>query len=627
MIPLYNAELLPGAHYRGSGVCDFVLWAPKCTSVALELLEEGSSRIVPMARTQDYWQLQIHDVMPGSLYRYLLDGSESRPDPASSYQPQGVHGPSMIIDQGAYCWKDAGWKGRGLSELVIYELHVGTFTTQGTFEGVVQKLDYLQDLGITAIELMPVAQFPGARNWGYDGTYPFAPQNSYGGVAGLKGLVDAAHQRGIAVILDMVYNHFGPEGNYTERFGQYFTNKYSTPWGKALNFDDAYSDHVRRFFVTNVLYLFNHYHIDALRLDAVHAIVDMSAKHILTELSEAVEQFNRLQPVTRLLIAESDLNDPRIIRPHRENGYGMDGQWCDDFHHALHALMTGERTGITMDFGRGEDFVKAYEEGFVYDWRYSAYRKRFHGSSSAGISAARMVVFAQNHDQVGNRMNGERLGALVDFEAQKMIAGLVLSAPYIPLLFMGEEYGEDAPFLYFVSHGDAHLVEAVRRGRREEFAGYGWEGLPPDPQSQQTFERSKLDWELCFKGTHATLHAFYRTLLKLRRSLVALRQLPQGRRECSFDNAQRLLTILRTHPEQTLVMCANFNDTPAAFVNACPQRTMHLLFDSSSPQWQGGGSAMPALLGPAASAQVAAHAFVIYADSALAGINAVQGGP
>jgi maltooligosyltrehalose trehalohydrolase len=609
------------------GLCDFVLWAPKSTSVALELSENGAVRMVPMNLEQDYWQLQAHDVMPGSLYRYCLDGREFRPDPASAFQPQGVHGPSMVIDQGAYRWNDEGWKGYGLSELIIYELHVGTFTPQGTFEGVAQKLDYLQKLGITAIELMPVSQFPGERNWGYDGTYPFAPQNSYGGVTGLKGLVDAAHQRGIAVILDMVYNHFGPEGNYTERFAPYFTTKYTTPWGKALNFDDAYSDHVRSYFVANALFMLQHYHLDGLRLDAVHAIVDMSAKHILTQLAEALEQFNQRQSVARLLIAESDLNNPRIIRPRRDNGYGIDAQWCDDFHHALHVLMTGERNGINMDFGRGEDFVKAYEEGFVYDWRYSSYRKRFHGSSSANIPAAQMVVFSQNHDQVGNRMSGERLGALVDFEGQKLVAGLVLSAPYIPLLFMGEEYGENAPFLYFVSHGDAHLVEAVRRGRLEEFADYGWAGQPPDPQSPQTFERSKLDWDLRLMGTHATLHSYYCALLLLRRSLVALRQLAHGQRECSFDSTQRLLTIHRHHPEQTLLIIANFSTEPATIVNSFTQQSIHLLFDSSSPRWQGGGSTLPASLQAGAQTIVAAHAFAIYADTPLVAINATLGGP
>ena len=436
-----------GAHYRRGQPCEFFAWAPRAKRVDIRLLSPVAETL-PMTRLEGgYWHLSADGIPPGTDYAYRLDDSLERPDPASFFQPQGVHGPSRIVDHASFAWSHRNWRGLPLEELVIYELHVGTFTPEGTFDAIIPRLGALRDLGITALELMPVAQFPGSCNWGYDGASPFAVQNSYGGPEGLKTLVDACHGHGLAVILDVVYNHLGPEGNYLRDFGPYFTDRYRTPWGEAVNFDGPGSDEVRRYFIANALYWLDVYQIDCLRLDAVHAIFDFSAKPFLQELAEQVRAFAGETGRHCLLIAESDLNDVRVIRPPEQGGYGLHAQWNDDFHHALHALLTSETQGYYRDFGRLEDLAAAYREGFVYDWRYSPYRRRRHGSSSADRPGCQLVVCSQNHDQTGNRPAGERLIELAGFEAAKLAAAAVLFAPAVPWLFMGEEYGETAPFL------------------------------------------------------------------------------------------------------------------------------------------------------------------------------------
>ncbi|MGB9079836.1 MAG: malto-oligosyltrehalose trehalohydrolase, partial [Desulfuromonadaceae bacterium] len=444
-----------GATHVAGGVF-FRVWAPSVTSVEVELAGTAPLKS-PLQRDGEYFQ-GLLPAAPGDRYWYWLDGSLRRPDPASRSQPEGVHGPSQVIDP-AFAWSDSRWQGIALEEYIFYELHVGSFTPHGTFDGVISRLDYLVDLGITSVELMPVAQFPGERNWGYDGTFPFAPQNSYGGPDGLKRLVDACHARGLAVTLDVVYNHLGPEGNYLHGFGPYFTDRYRTPWGDAVNFDGPGSDPVRGYFISNALHWITEYHIDALRLDAIHGIFDFSALHILRELAESVHRQGAALGRRVYVIAESDLNDVRVINPPESGGHGLDAQWNDDFHHALRALLTGDRTGYYADFGLFSDVVKSFEEGFVLSGGYSSFRRRRHGSSSAGIAPDRLVVFSQNHDQVGNRMRGERPGEHLSTQQLKLAAATVLLSPYLPLLFMGEEYAESAPFPYFVSHGDADLVE------------------------------------------------------------------------------------------------------------------------------------------------------------------------
>lgn len=511
-----------GAEYRGDGICQFVVWAPLRRTVALRVIAPREMIVAMAEGPEGYWRTEVEGVLPGALYLFRLDDALERPDPASHSQPFGVHGPSEVIDHRSFPWEDHTWRNMDLSRMILYEIHPGTFTPEGTLDAIIPRLEALKELGVNALSVMPVAQFPGERNWGYDGVYPFAVQSSYGGPGALKRLVNACHCAGMAVVLDVVYNHLGPEGNYLWAFGPYFAEKYRTPWGPAINFDDAYSDEVRRFFIGSALHWFSQYHVDGLRLDAVHAIVDMSARPFLQELSAGVTAHGLKLGRPFHLIAESDSNDVRVITPEAENGFGIDAQWCDDFHHSLHALLTGEQQGHYVDFGRIGDLVKALREGYVYSGEYSVFRKRRHGSSSGSRPAGQFVVFSQNHDQVGNRELGERLASLLDFESLKLAAAVVLLSPYIPLLFMGEEYGETAAFCYFVSHSDEALVEAVRTGRREEFKSAPGEREVPDPQSPQTFARSKLNWELRNGGHHLVLCHYYRELIRIRNQLALL---------------------------------------------------------------------------------------------------------
>ena len=510
-----GATVLPGGGVR------FSVWAPNAGAVAVRL--RGHADIPLDRRGHGVHEAIIAAASAGTDYQLVLDGERVRPDPASRFQPDGVHGASRVVDPSAFHWSDARWRGREMADLVIYELHVGTFTSEGTFDGVIGHLDELAHLGITAIEVMPVAQFPGGRNWGYDGVLPYAVQSTYGGPEGLRRLVDAAHAKGIAVVLDVVYNHIGPEGNYLGDFGPFFTDTYKTPWGQAVNYDGAGSDEVRRFVIDNALYWVTEYHIDALRLDAIHGIYDLGATHILREIADACHQVGERLGRRILVIGESDLNDPRVVRPAAEGGHGLDAQWSDDLHHAIHAELTGERAGYYVDFGGSGAIAAALSRRFVYDGRYSAHRNRRHGAPASDVPADRFVVCIQNHDQVGNRAIGDRLSTLVSFDRQKLAAALLLLSPYVPLLFMGEEYGERNPFLYFVSHGDAELATAVREGRHREFASFGWGDDVPDPQAEETFRRSRLGREASATAEGGALRTMYRALLELRRTERALR--------------------------------------------------------------------------------------------------------
>jgi maltooligosyltrehalose trehalohydrolase len=580
-----------GAIYLGNGRCSFRVWAPRAEEVEVRIVAP-EERLIPLQRRErGYHEGVAAGVAPGSLYLYRLDGVKERPDPASRFQPKGVHGPSQVVDS-QFSWDDASWSGLGLRDYIIYELHVGTFTYDGTFAAVVPHLEQLKEIGITALEFMPVAQFPGSRNWGYDGTYPFAVQTSYGGPDGLKRMVNACHQRGLAVVLDVVYNHLGPEGNYLGDFAPYFTDRYRTPWGAAVNFDGPYSDEVRRFFIENALSWVTEFHVDALRIDAVHAIPDFSARPFLEELAEAVhaqaERLNR----RIYLMAESDLNDSRLIRPPEFGGLGLDAQWNDDFHHAFHTLLTGERTGYYKDFGEIRYLVKALREGFVYSGAYSPYRRRRHGNSSRSLPAHRFVVFAQNHDQVGNRPGGERLSWLVSFEALKLAAGMVLLSPSIPLLFMGEEYGEIAPFEYFVSHSDPGLIEAVRGGRREEVAAFGWQGAPSDPQDESTFLRAKLNRELQYGGDHQILLEFYRELIRLRKEYPALSTLKKEHLEVEGIDAERVLILRRWSETDEAVVVYHLGGDGRTFLLPLPAGRWEKALDSADERWQGPGERM-----------------------------------
>jgi len=510
----------PGATPLGDGRCRFAVWAPRARKVAVRL-EDDPVRTVALAHAGDgLYTGTVDGVGHGTAYRYRLDGRDALADPASRWQPQGVHGPSAVLDPD-HAWTDQHWRGLPWSRYIIYELHVGTFTGSGTFEGVIERLDELAELGVTALELMPVAEFPGARNWGYDGVFPFAAQSTYGGPEALRRLVDACHARGLAVVLDVVYNHLGPEGNVLARYGPYFTDYYRTPWGEAMNFDGPESDQVRRYFIDNALHWIRDFHIDALRLDAVHAIYDNSAYTFLEALADAVhreaEHLNRCVH----LVAESDLNNPLLSTERRLGGAGLDGQWNDDFHHALHAWITGERTGYYVDFGDAAQLARAMAGGFVYAGQYSPYRRRRHGTPRRKPEPSRLVVFGQNHDQVGNRPRGERLASLVDFETLKLVAGVVLLSPSVPLLFMGEEWAATEPFPYFVDHGDAALMEAVRDGRARELAGFGWTDEPLDPTAAETFDKATLPPAAAASAGQKTLRSFYRAVIEQRRRMQA----------------------------------------------------------------------------------------------------------
>ncbi len=538
-----------------------------------------------------YFCASVPNVLPGSTYFYRLDGTTSRPDPASRFQSQGVHGPSEVIDP-PFSWHDSGWKGLALDRLVIYELHVGTFTPEGTFDAIIPRLAELKEFGVNTIELMPVAQFPGTRNWGYDGVYPFAVQNSYGGPDGLRRLVNAAHALGLCVALDVVYNHLGPEGNYLRSFGPYFTDRYKTPWGEALNFDGPSSDHVRRYFISNALHWISDFHIDALRLDAIHAIVDTSAVPFLEELAHDVQSLAVKLSRKVHVIAESDLNDSRVVHPRTVGGFGCDAQWSDDFHHSLHTLLTREKTGYYESFGSVEHLAKAYTSGFVYSGQYSPYRERRYGNSSLDVPARRFVVFAQNHDQVGNRAQGDRLSTIVNFERLKLAAGAVLLSPFVPLLFMGEEYGEPAPFQYFVSHTDPPLIEAVRKGRKEEFSRFGWEVDVPDPQAPETFERSRLNWSFRTTGRHLTLRSLQAELLSLRHSIPALSNLSKHCTKTS-TSGDSCLVLERWNGADRVVAAFNFGEEMMSVRFPASGRSWKKIFDSADTRWAGPGGTAP----------------------------------
>lgn len=575
-----NGPLDLGATVQEDGTVHCRVWAPRVRELSV-FLPQGGKVIALTAAGDGYFSGAVAGLSAGEDYFYQLDDGSRRPDPASRFQPEGVHGPSRVVAAKSFVWDDENWHGRPLADFIIYELHVGTFTAAGTFAGVIARLDDLVTLGITAVELMPVAQFPGGRNWGYDGTFPFAVQNSYGGPDGLKALVAACHARGLAVILDVVYNHLGPEGNYLHSFGPYFTDRYRTPWGDAVNFDGPESDPVRHYFIANARHWINEYHIDGLRLDAIHGIFDFSALHILQELAASVHELGDALGRPAYVIAESDLNDVRVINPVGSGGYGLDAQWNDDFHHALHTLLTGERAGYYADYGSFAALVKGFQEGFILAGDYSTYRQRRHGNSAAAIPPARLLVFAQNHDQVGNRMRGERLSSQLSLPQRQLVAATILLSPYLPLLFMGEEYGESAPFPYFVSHGDAALVQAIRNGRREEFAAFGERGTPPDPQAEATFLAAKLHWDERQFGEHQVLYDFYCALIRLRKACAPLANLSREGMLIVSDEKAEVLAVSRSGAGEQILCLLNYSDQPQVISPPLASGPLRVLLDGT----------------------------------------------
>ncbi len=543
----------------------FHIWAPKPKKVALQLGE----RVLPMQGpdARGNWKLDVDEAKWGDEYAFLLDEETTAyPDPRSAFQPHGVHRPSALYDQKAFVWNDSLWQGPPLTGAIIYELHIGTFTEGGTFDAAIEKMPYLADLGITHIEIMPLAEYAGGRGWGYDGVALFAVNHCYGGPDGLKRLVDSAHGHGLAVILDVVYNHFGPVGNYTGKFGPYNTDKHHTPWGNAINFEDAGSDEVRHFFFDNALMWMRDYHIDGLRLDAIHEIIDRSAVHFLEQLSARVDNLSATVNRELVLIAESDLNNPQVVTSIEAKGYGMDAQWSDDFHHALftvlHVEEDGAGKGYYNDFGDFESLAKSLKSIFVYDGRYSEYRQRRHGRPVDGLSAHHFIGFIQNHDQIGNRAIGDRLEHMIGVPRTKVALGLVLTAPFVPMLFQGEEFAASTPFLYFADHEDPEMANLVRAGRKKEFAAFGWdEDQIPDPEAPDTFLHSRLKWDEVTEGKHAEMHTWTKELIRLRRSSICLNDGDRGHLEVHYDNAKRWLRMER----ELVTILVNLGTEPVDF--------------------------------------------------------------
>jgi maltooligosyltrehalose trehalohydrolase len=495
----------------------FEVWAPRARTLEVKI---GDEKFGLVKKERGWWSAEVAKAGFGSDYGFVIDGQEPPiPDPRTQWQPNGVHGESRVVDHTTFPWGDCGWQAPPLSSALIYELHLGTFTPEGTLKAAESHLDYLKDLGVTHVELMPIANFPGKRGWGYDGVDLYAIFNPYGGPDDLKSFVNACHGRGLAVLLDVVYNHLGPVGNYLGKFGPYFTASHSTPWGGAVNFEEAGATEVRGFLIDNTLMWLRDYHIDGLRLDAVHAFNDRSAIHFLEQLTHEVKMLEAELGKHFVLIAESDLNDPRIVKAEEAGGYGLDAQWSDDFHHALFALISGERDGYYADFGSVAALAKALKCVFVYDGNYSEHRGRNHGRQVIGLSGHRFVGFVQNHDQIGNRAQGERISHEAGVGRAKIAAALVLTAPFVPMLFQGEEFGASTPFLYFTNYDDLELGRMISEGRKKEFVAFGWDpDSIPDPQAEETFTRSKMDWSELTKEPHASLLQWHKDLIRLRRS-------------------------------------------------------------------------------------------------------------
>lgn len=556
-----------GPEHVGGRRWRFTVWAPEVKVMMLHLVAPQTTRYSMTRHDDGYFSVECEGLTAGTRYCFQVEALHDVPDPASHYQPEGVHGHSEVVDHKTFVWHDQAWRGIPFHELIIYEIHTGTFSPAGTFDGIIQCLDDLVNLGINAIELMPVAQFPGDRNWGYDGVLPFAVQNSYGGPEGLKRLVDACHQKGMAVILDVVYNHVGPEGNYLHRFAPYFSKAHRVPWGDAVNFDQEWSDGVRAYFLQNVDHWVENYHVDGLRLDAIHCIFDSNPTHILEEFNSRVSELSQRAGRPLYLIAESDLNNARVVMSRDAGGYGFRAQWLDDFQHALYALVAPDGTSRYADFGQIEQLAKAFTDGFVHSGEFVKFRKRKFGGPSAWIDGDRFVAFMQNHDQVGNRVKGDRLSALVDQQMLRIAAAAVILSPYIPMLFMGEEYAESAPFMYFVSHSDETLIAAVREGRKRDFAAFGGPHEPPDAQAEDTFKQSILNWNDRYKGHHGEVLRWYKALIALRKNNPCFSHFRKDSVRSWVINPQALVIVRRSADEcSQAALFFNFSAAPVTYV-------------------------------------------------------------
>jgi maltooligosyltrehalose trehalohydrolase len=569
---------------------DFDVWAPKANTMTL--LADG--RKLSMSRGDNGWWHVQHAELPGDIdYGYLIDDAETPvPDPRSRRQPDGVHALSRTFDPDHYEWHDADWVSPGLDGGAIYELHIGTFTPEGTFDAAIGKLDYLVDLGVHYVELLPVNAFNGTHNWGYDGVLWYAVQETYGGPEGYQRFVDAAHQAGLGVIQDVVYNHLGPSGNYLPQFGPYLSEGKGNTWGDSVNLDGPSSDVVRRFILDNVLMWFRDFHVDGLRLDAVHALHDERAVHILEEMAVETENCARELGKPLFLIAESDLNDPRLITPCDLNGYGLSGQWSDDFHHAAHTNLTGENGGYYEDFDSVAALAKVLQDGFFHDGSFSSFRGRAHGRpiNKDVVNARQLVTCIQNHDQIGNRAAGDRLSASLDYSRLALGAVLNLTSPFTPMIFMGEEFGASTPWQFFTSHPEPELGKATAEGRLREFERMGWDpATVPNPQDPATFTNSKLNWSEVKEDGHAELHELYRSLLRLRAGRPDLMDADLRNVNVDFDEVGRWLVLRRGET----VVALNFADAPREMPVPFDGRPKVLL-ETAPAELYGGAVQLPA---------------------------------
>ena len=555
---------------------NFRVWAPFAQEV--EFCTNDSSYKMEK-ESHGWWKYVLKNPDQKVLYSFKVDGKGPFPDPRSRFQPNGVHRSSQLC-QDNFSWTDNSWETPLLKEAIIYEIHTGTFSDEGNFHGIEKRLDYLKKLGVTHIELMPVAAFPGKHGWGYDGVSLFAPFKGYGNPNSLKQLVDSCHQKGIATILDVVYNHLGPDGNYLEQFAPYFSSKYGTPWGKAVNFDDKMSNQVRDFFINNALMWLEEFHFDCLRIDAVHAIFDFSAKHFLEELSCRVRELEKRIGRRKYLIAESDLNDPRIIRPSAACGYGIAGQWLDDFHHSIHVMLTNEKNGYYIDYDGLESLKKCFEEYYVFNGQYSDYRKRNHGRKATGLKANQFVVFTQNHDQVGNRALGERLCHLVNQNKCEIAAALLFLSPFIPMIFQGEEWAASTPFLYFTDHENPELGKAVTNGRRKEFSAFGYAPKEiPDPQDTKTFNMSRLKWEEIRLSKHSKMLDWYKQLIRIRKKFF--NEIESKQRSFRILDQENQLFMWQSGKLILLINCGN---REVSFTNSLLQKAATILENNDFQQ-------------------------------------------
>ena len=570
----------------------FEIWAPLPQKVAVKINDAEKAIVRPMDGPDDqgWWHLDVEEASPGTDYCFLIDDDQTGyPDPRSQWQPPGVHGMSRLYEHAAFQWSDDNFRPVPLASAIVYELHIGTFTPEGTLDAAIAHLGHLKNLGITHVELMPVASFTGIHGWGYDGVALFSVHEPYGGPDALKRFVDAAHGNGLAVLLDVVYNHFGPVGNYTGKYAPYLIDAHHTPWGGAVNLEDAWSHQVRRFLCDNAILWLRDYHFDGLRLDAVHALVDRSAIHFLEQLSAEIEVLSATLARPLTLIAESDLNDPRIVTPREAGGMGMDAQWSDDFHHALFTVLVHESIGgYYDDFGKLSHLAKAIEQSFVYDGIYSKYRNRIHGRSAARIPQHRFLGFIQNHDQVGNRAVGDRLHETVGFERTKLAAAVVLLSPFVPLIFEGEEWAASSPFQYFADHEDPEMARLVAEGRKKEFAAFGWSpDSIPNPERPETFQYSKLKWDEVNQGQHAEMLAWYRNLIQLRHTTSSLNAYDPGEAHMVYDEQEKWFTMQRGE----VTLCCNLGQAEHKF--AIPQDSKVVLASRENLPSEEGSISLP----------------------------------